>query len=230
MGNLGAGLQAGSQFLGSVVNAISTGVQNKKNRKFATEQADKEYARNLEMWNMQNAYNDPGAQMQRLKDAGMNPYLMYDKGTTGVSTSMPSYNAPKWQGQAPKIQVPAMMNMYYDLQNKKQINDNLKAQKEATDQKSIGQSILNNILGIKAHYAGQMGYYSLEAGKENVRRIRQGIDQAVEQTNVSRTKYEREKFKLDFLQEHGYDVDATPGMWDSLYELFRGTKEWLRVD
>ena len=33
------------------------------------------YNRSLEMWNMNNAYNDPSAQMERLKQTGLNPKL-----------------------------------------------------------------------------------------------------------------------------------------------------------
>jgi hypothetical protein len=39
---------------------------------------------NLRMWNMQNAYNHPLKQMQRLEEAGLNPNLIYG-GSTGAS-------------------------------------------------------------------------------------------------------------------------------------------------
>ena len=39
---------------------------------------------NLRMWNMQNAYNHPLQQMQRLEDAGLNPNLIYG-GSTGAA-------------------------------------------------------------------------------------------------------------------------------------------------
>lgn len=57
-------------------------------------------ATNIENWNMQNAYNSPSAQMQRLKDAGLNPNLVYDKGATTTASSLPA--APS-AGQYPRI-------------------------------------------------------------------------------------------------------------------------------
>lgn len=55
--------------------------------------ADKEFARNLQMWNLANAYNDPSAQMERLKKAGLNPNLVYGGGnvTGNTSGSVPDY-------------------------------------------------------------------------------------------------------------------------------------------
>lgn len=46
---------------------------------------------NLQMWNMQNAYNTPSAQLQRYRDAGLNPNLIYGSGSAsaGNATSAP---------------------------------------------------------------------------------------------------------------------------------------------
>ena len=41
----------------------------------------------LETWRLQNAYNTPLAQMERLKEAGLNPALMYGQGNTGNANS-----------------------------------------------------------------------------------------------------------------------------------------------
>jgi hypothetical protein len=42
-----------------------------------------------EMFDYQNAYNTPAQQMARLKDAGLNPALMYGQGTTGNASGYP---------------------------------------------------------------------------------------------------------------------------------------------
>lgn len=39
-----------------------------------------------ELWNENNAYNTPAAQMSRFKEAGLNPHLIYGKGTSGNAT------------------------------------------------------------------------------------------------------------------------------------------------
>ena len=50
------------------------------------------------MWNMQNAYNSPTAQMSRLRQAGLNPNLVYGSGVTGNNAgSAPQYEPIKVQ-------------------------------------------------------------------------------------------------------------------------------------
>lgn len=48
----------------------------------------------IAMWNMQNEYNSPAAQMQRWKEAGLNPMLAYTQGSPGNATSAPGVHAP----------------------------------------------------------------------------------------------------------------------------------------
>tara|TARA_X000000950_G_C13783680_1_gene606224 strand:- start:112 stop:1005 length:894 start_codon:yes stop_codon:yes gene_type:complete len=50
---------------------------------------DKQFAMDKQMFDYQNAYNTPAAQMARLKAAGLNPALMYGQGTTGNASGYP---------------------------------------------------------------------------------------------------------------------------------------------
>lgn len=64
-------------------NIISTAMANNANERMQHEQNKW----NLEQWNRNNAYNSPAAQMQRFKAAGLNPDLMYQQGTPGLSSA-----------------------------------------------------------------------------------------------------------------------------------------------
>lgn len=78
-----------------------------QNRKVARENTDKTiraqkeeaelaYQRSVEMWNRQNAYNTPQAQMARFTEAGLNPHLIYGSGGNSGNASMPQgYQPPK---------------------------------------------------------------------------------------------------------------------------------------
>ena len=68
------GTQAASAIGTNVANALMYKRQRADNR----QDAATAYQRSIDMWNMNNAYNDPSAQMERLKQAGLNPNLVYD--------------------------------------------------------------------------------------------------------------------------------------------------------
>lgn len=59
------------------------------------QQAENERAfdRSVSLWNQQNEYNSPSAQMSRLRQAGLNPNLVYSSGVTGNSAG----SAPQMQ-------------------------------------------------------------------------------------------------------------------------------------
>lgn len=86
----------GTASINMVGNLLGTGFQQYMNAK----QAEKQNEFNLEMWNLQNAYNTPQAQMKRFEEAGLNPNLIYGQGTPGNATSAPQKHAAQpadWQ-------------------------------------------------------------------------------------------------------------------------------------
>ena len=54
--------------------------------------ADRLNKQSLEAWNMQNEYNTPANQVQRMLDAGLNPNLFYSQGNVGNANSAPEIN------------------------------------------------------------------------------------------------------------------------------------------
>lgn len=63
--------------------------ENQKTREYNMMLARYQNQENLAQWNRQNQYNLPEKQMQRLRQAGLNPDLMYSNGTVGNSMSSP---------------------------------------------------------------------------------------------------------------------------------------------
>ena len=91
---------------GAAISAIGSFFGNKSNRKASAEAFEREskFAREErlaqqqwieQMYEKNNSYNSPAAQMQRLKEAGLNPDLMYSRGDVGNAT------APEAPAQAP---------------------------------------------------------------------------------------------------------------------------------
>ena len=92
-------------------------------------QADKQ---NVNFWNMQNKYNTPLAQMQRFKDAGLNPNLIYGKGTPGLASPVsPSKPAP-YNVQNPVPPQALLIDSQIELNKANEIKSLATAEKEGT--------------------------------------------------------------------------------------------------
>lgn len=124
---ISAGAGFGASALGSTASGLFGANQARKNRAFQERMYKKQVEDNIKFWNMQNEYNLPSAQLQRLRDAGLNPLLMYGEG--GISGNL-AQQAPQ-PAQAPHgAQGNAHIAAEFNLANvellKAQI-DNLKA-------------------------------------------------------------------------------------------------------
>lgn len=118
---------------------------------------------NLDMWQRENEYNSPRSQMERLKDAGLNPALMYSQGTTGNSTGAPTFQASQpspsaFRQGANKVafHLPQLGNILnhmigtlsaaVDLQNKKKQGDLLTAQADYNKNRSFLDLVRGNFI------------------------------------------------------------------------------------
>jgi len=122
----GGGGGAGAGWIGAIAGAgasIYDSYQSSKTAKYNTNktiaanqaEAQKAYEREIEMWNMQNAYNSPEQQMARYQAAGLNPNLIYGSGSAsaGNASQIPKYHPPnisyQYQAQQPGRGIQAML-------------------------------------------------------------------------------------------------------------------------
>lgn len=75
------------------------------------------------MWNAQNEYNKPINQMARLREAGLNPNLVYGNGATTLAA--PFHSSPN---QSVKIDPLAQMSAYQSLAQQDAMTQQIKAQ------------------------------------------------------------------------------------------------------
>jgi hypothetical protein len=82
---LSALIMGGSSLLGGIGNLF--GSKASDNRYAAQSLAAQRLANkhNVKFWNMQNEYNHPSAQMSRLREAGLNPHMLYGQGVSGAT-------------------------------------------------------------------------------------------------------------------------------------------------
>lgn len=130
-GAIGAGVNMVGQFIQRGTDRRNIEAQNRANMQLAqyTYQQDKE------MWNMQNLYNSPQKQMERLKMAGLNPNLVYGNGVTGNTTSSyPRFQTPNTNAKSQSaIDLMSMLGAYQDMQIKQAQLQNLQSQRRAMD-------------------------------------------------------------------------------------------------
>lgn len=131
-------LNAGSSLLDTGLNALFQGGANRKARQYATEMYERQRRDALADWNMQNEYNSPMAQMARLRDAGLNPNLVYGHGAAQTTAGVPrGVNADSWRPVAPQINTGGALSNYYDIQLKEAQIDNLKATNTVLQQDAL---------------------------------------------------------------------------------------------
>lgn len=150
-----AAIVGGAGLLGSALGSRS----QRKTNEAQKELAELEFKRNKEMWQMQNKYNSPVEQMSRLRQAGLNPNLVYGSGAVGNTTSnAPNYKAPglkAYTGYGDDFRNSAMnaisaQNLSEQNKNIQKQNELIGANTELSIQKAAGAKIANQISGIDA--------------------------------------------------------------------------------
>lgn len=132
-----------NSLIGGAFSLGGMALQHKYNKELA--EIQNQY--NIDMWNRQNEYNSPVQQMNRLKEAGLNPNLMYSQGNVGNASSAPQMSAPN----APDAQS-AMRDAARAINPLQIVEMAIKLRKDLAEAESAEQRA--NILGIQGLIAG----------------------------------------------------------------------------
>ena len=136
---LAAALPAIGKVAATILPTAMTAITNSQNRRRA-----------LEDWNRQNAYNHPSQQMQRLKEAGLNPNLVYGGGATTTAQPVKTPEA-----QVPNIdlqKVPEAIGAYQSVKNQQLEYSRIQKAMELQDaqKKNIEANTLSTLTGVDA--------------------------------------------------------------------------------
>ena len=181
-------ITAGVAALGQGGQAYAQGKMNKKTREWNEKMYGVQRKDALSDFTMQNEYNSPQAQMSRLKMAGLNPNMVYGKGTIDNQTgSVRSTDVKSWNPETPNFSLGAAaqtgLSSYYDVQIKQAQIDNLKAQNTDITNSAIlkaaqtvattqGAEMSKFDLGLKS----ELRQTSLQAAQESLRKLTTDID------------------------------------------------------
>lgn len=138
---------------GGVAGLLGSLVSNAQNRKLA----EYSYSKNLEQWNRSNLYNSPSQQMARLKQAGLNPNLVYGNGAVGNSSGgSPQMQTPSYELDTTKVTPDLMQTLgaYQSIELQKAQTDNVKASTQNQMQDVANKAITNEILRSEADVKG----------------------------------------------------------------------------
>lgn len=140
----------GGDWIGAVIGAGAGLYDSHQNRKTSKENTDKTiaankreaelaYQRQVQMWNMQNMYNTPEAQMARFKAGGLNPHLIYGQGNAGNAQGFPEYQpAEQRYNYAPMQIAPAVTSVLPTLMAVGTWMQNMRLTEAELKQKTVG--------------------------------------------------------------------------------------------
>lgn len=137
-----------SSAAGSLIDNLFAGSRIRKQLKANKELAQYQFDLNKQQWEAENEYNSPKAQMQRLKEAGLNPNLVYGNGSVSgnTTTAGPRYEAPKAERNMERMSgLLSFFSAYQDLRAKKAQADNLEMAAREHHEKAVWQNYFNRV-------------------------------------------------------------------------------------
>ena len=144
-------ISAATQFGNSLLNRQTANLNTKRTLRAQRELAEYGYAKDLEMWNKANEYNSPAAQMQRLKDANLNPNLVYGSGSVAgnTSTQTPKYQQYNREYKQMPVQIPDITEVLGKYQDFKMRQAQTDAVQEDVRSKRANNAWLMDMLSEK---------------------------------------------------------------------------------
>lgn len=190
---------------GLASNIFNIAEQRRTNRQsmdFSREMWEKQGQRELQFWNMQNAYNDPKAQMARLEAAGLNPNLVYGNGATTQAASLSPKSAGSASINPARLDLSSVMQQTLALSQMKAQIDKTKAESDAVKALTANRVFDNEV-------------------KKNL-----GIDYYIHQANLSNAKLAGEantataKGNKDTLEWDAYLMASSGAFESGMIEAF----------
>ena len=207
----------------SVSNIASSAISNAGNKKAQA----RARAHDINMWNKTNAYNDPKSQMERLRNAGLNPNMVYGGSsgqTAGQANALPGAKAPDYNMElgAPAMQYVNMKNTEAQTNNLQTQNGVLQAERNLKSAQAITEVLKNSDLQASAQFRKQMVKKSLHDIQKAQYDARQsdleGQYKQYELKRASKGQMRGDDYKKVLL-------DKSLNMWDDI-KNYQMPKQW----
>lgn len=193
---LAAGITAAGNLASQGVNAFAQGKMNKKTRKWNEKMYAQQRTDALSDWERMNEYNHPSSVMARLREAGLNPNLVYENGAQNATATVRSSSPGSWNPKAPQFDLGSAaaggLGAYYDTQVKQAQIDNLRVNMTVQQQEAVlkaAQTIATLASADKTKFdlglANELKQTSIDVAKA-------GLEYTRAQTMMTLDKNERE--------------------------------------
>lgn len=180
---------------------IGAGIgQSRAQRRWQEKMADTSWQRSIEGWNMANEYNTPSAQIQRMRDAGLNPMYYGLDGSSADAFEAPLANSYQ-QAQLPDFVNPIADMMDYklkqsqlDLVNKQvdKIDADIQNQNEGTEGLKLDNEFKRQTMDARVRGQELANEISKEQ-KENIMKQRGLIAEQIRKTaNEADNEFEKQ--------------------------------------
>jgi len=190
-------LDAASTLISSGLDYAGNRETNKTNKQLAADAQKYDY----DKWREMNKYNSPSEQMLRLKQAGLNPNLVYGSGnvTGNVTGGQAKATKATVKNELGNIALPKplqMLSQFQDMRRKEAEIDNIGANTEYTNTKKSNEDIKSLLLGIKADAEPELVKSQVSAAEakayklreENQKLLPQKIKQATSEADIKKAE------------------------------------------
>lgn len=212
--------------VGTGIEAAATAAENRKSRAFSREMYQTQKTDALAFWDQQNKYNSPASQMQRLREAGLNPNLVYGgSGPSGQAGPIPTPDV-----QSAQFRVPDISSGFAQAANNLSEFQNLEIRQAQLDNLQSQGSVLKQEALLKA---AQLGKTTAETARTQF-----DLDFASELRNTSadflRTQVQKQKADLQFTlsQTEINKAQSAANLRESVERVMtsRLQREGMRID
>lgn len=158
--------------IASAVDTVAGVVGKRRQEKQNKKAAERQNQRNIENWERQNKYNSPQEQMARLKEAGLNPHLVYGQGAAGAAGNAGDVKGYDREEAENVLDGQNAMRTYNDFKEITARTNNIEAQEDLAKQQAANtaaktlnesQKLKTDQLGYKV--ANQIQDYQVQAAE-----------------------------------------------------------------
>jgi hypothetical protein len=207
--------------IGGLVGSLGSSLLGNRGAKSRQQQADQQ---NIKFWEMQNAYNTPKQQMSRLKDAGLNPNLIYgSNANTGVAGSVSPSKASPYNVQNPVPSAVQTALMGAQINNLNSVTEKNRAETART----VGMTPYQVDASLsKANQARQTAIQSKIETSVYTTTQKDKIDKIVQEALLAKEKVKSEKAKADFTKKMlDMNINPNSGFGSQVFQLIFGTTD-----